>query len=99
MFYGCESLTIISGLYKLNTDECQDISCMFANCSSLKNFIDTFERPNYILLEISNNMVLWNTEKIKNMSYLFYGCQKLLSLPDISKWNTGTVTNLSSMFY
>jgi len=33
-----------------------------------------------------------------NMSYMLYWCEKLSSLPDISKWNINTVTNMSSMF-
>ena len=31
--------------------------------------------------------------------YMFYGCSSLLSLPDISKWNTNKVTNMSDMFF
>ena len=33
------------------------------------------------------------------MSYMFDGCKSLSSLPDISKWNTSNVTNMSDMFY
>ena len=32
------------------------------------------------------------------MSFMFSGCKSLLSLPDISKWNTNKVTNMSNMF-
>ena len=32
------------------------------------------------------------------MSYIFYKCLSLSSLPDISKWNTNNVTNMSYMF-
>ena len=32
------------------------------------------------------------------MSYMFGGCSSLLSLPDISKWNTDNITNMSYMF-
>jgi len=35
---------------------------------------------------------------ITNMSYMFYKCSSLLSLPDISKWNTNNVKNMSYMF-
>ena len=31
------------------------------------------------------------------MSYLFYKCKDLKSLPDISKWNTYNVTDMSCM--
>ena len=34
-----------------------------------------------------------------NLKYLFYKCSSLSSLPDISKWNTNNVTDMSSMFY
>jgi len=33
-----------------------------------------------------------------NMSSLFFDCEKLSSLPDISKWKTNNVTNMSSIF-
>ena len=33
------------------------------------------------------------------MNNMFSGCQLLLSLPDISKWNTSNVNNFSCMFY
>ena len=32
------------------------------------------------------------------MSYMFCGCKSLISLPDISKWNTSNVTDMSGMF-
>ena len=35
---------------------------------------------------------------ITNMSFMFYECNSLSSLPDISKWNTSNVNNMSYMF-
>ena len=35
---------------------------------------------------------------VTNMSYMFYECSSLISLPDISKWDTKNVTNMSYMF-
>ena len=32
------------------------------------------------------------------MNSMFSGCSSLQSLPDISKWNTKNVTNMSKMF-
>ena len=32
------------------------------------------------------------------MSFIFNNCESLISLPDISKWNTKNVTNMSFMF-
>ena len=33
------------------------------------------------------------------MSYMFYNCSSLTSLPDISKWDTSSVDNMSYMLY
>ena len=33
------------------------------------------------------------------MSFIFYGCKLLISLPDISKWNTSKVIYKSYLFY
>ena len=33
------------------------------------------------------------------MSNLFYECKSLVSLPDISKWNTVNVKAMDNMFY
>ena len=36
---------------------------------------------------------------VNNMSYMFYDCNNLSSLPDLSKWNTSNVNDMSYMFY
>ena len=36
--------------------------------------------------------------KINNMKSMFSGCESLISLPDISKWNTGNVKSMENMF-
>ena len=43
-------------------------------------------------------IILIETEKLTDMSYIFEGCSSLSSLPDISNWNTSNVTNMSFMF-
>ena len=45
------------------------------------------------------NIILKGINNITNMSYMFYECLSLSSLPDISKWDTNNVTDMSSMFY
>ena len=42
---------------------------------------------------------LTNINDITDMSYMFYHCSSLLSLPDISKWDTSNVTNMNSLFF
>ena len=36
---------------------------------------------------------------VNNMSYMFFGCSSLLSLPDISELNTNNVTSMGNMFF
>ena len=36
---------------------------------------------------------------ITDVSYMFFWSSSLLSLPDISKWNTSNIINMSHMFY
>ena len=38
-------------------------------------------------------------KNITNMSYMFHRCDRLKSLPDISKWNTQNVIDMNSIFY
>ena len=33
------------------------------------------------------------------MSYMFFNCNSLSSLPDLSKWNTDNVTKIDYIFY
>ncbi len=40
-----------------------------------------------------------NTNNVKNMSCLFYGCSSLSSLPDISKWNICKVIHIGCLFF
>ncbi len=36
---------------------------------------------------------------ITDMSYMFYGCQNLISVKNIANWDTINVTNMKSMFH
>ena len=45
------------------------------------------------------NVKLKGITNITNASGMFYECKSLLSLPDISKWNTSNITNMQLMFY
>ena len=83
IFYGCESLKLLSDISKLDTSNINNMSYLFYWC---KSFVS--------LPDISK----WNTSKVKDMQYMFYGCESLISLPDISKWNIINVIILNSMF-
>ena len=45
------------------------------------------------------DLILTNIDDITDMGYLFYHCSSLVSLPDISKWDTSNVTNMDSIFF
>ena len=53
---------------------------------------------NLTKLETITGLEYLNTEKVTNMSRMFYNCSKLTSF-DVSKFNTVNVTNMSRMFY
>jgi len=57
---------------------------MFERCSSLIS-----------LKGLSN----WKTNKVINMSYMFYECNLITNLDSLSEWDTSNVTNMSNMFY
>ena len=52
-----------------------------------------FNIPNNIKDELK--IKLRGIDEITNMSCIFYECSSLLSIPDISKWNTNNVINMS----
>jgi len=56
----------------------------------------------YYITNYNNNILeikLKVIDNVTNMSYMFNECSSLISLPDISKWNTNNVTNMSHIFY
>ena len=63
-----------------------DISYMFYDCDTLISLSDNNE--------ISNIKIY-----INNTHCMFLRCISLISLPDISKWNTSNVKDMNSMFY
>ena len=52
----------------------------------------------YKSLHIMINKII-TKNNFTNLSYMFYNCSYLISLPDISQWNISQVFNLSYLFY
>ena len=71
-----------------DTSEPSAISLKSNNSISINDSLN----KEYILL---SNKIFCN---ITNMDSMFYGCSFLISLPDLSKFDTKNVTNMSSMF-
>ncbi len=91
-----EEITIFGMEFYLNNKD---------NC---KLFIDNIEIKFQYILKLNEiktknkNLLEIKLREIKpiiNMFGMFYRCKSLVSLPDISKWNTTQVTNMSNMFY
>ena len=87
-------------------------SFMFNNCSSLLTFElfnDIYEKEDTSLANKNNKYIgseeekkvyddyKWST-KISSMNEMFSNCSSLISLPDISKWDTSEVKNMSKIF-
>ncbi len=63
-FYGMASLTGITGMQYLNTEEVTSMASMFNGCSSLTSL----------------NLSKFDTGSVTSMNYMFYKCSKLTSL-------------------
>ena len=79
-----------------------DKSYMFEDCSSL---LSVFQKEKYYKKENSKYILYdkkyndkYTCSIIFNLSGMFYNCKSLMSLPDISKWNTNNINNMSGMF-
>ena len=73
---------------------------IFSNCSENAKRKDMdINHSNSTISDIKDNIIIHQYNYYSNMSEIFYNCRSLLSLPDISKWNTNNVEDISSMFY
>ena len=106
-----EDLSYINIIYDINKkNEDEDKIYIFGydfvknNINKCKMIIDNMEYEIREKYNIKNykynrlNIKLKGIDKISNMSYMFYRCSSLSSLPDISKWNTNNVTEMSFIF-
>ena len=87
-----------------------EINCGINNNNTLlKNYNERL--PNYSSISSNNNNSNYEIEKEdfqiyfpisffrpSDMSYMFYDCESLISLPDISIWDTSNVNNMSGIF-
>ena len=60
--------------------------------------INKIKDMNEIISKNELDLSKWNTNNITDMSYLFYNCSSLSSLPDISNWNTNNITDIVIYF-
>ena len=82
MFYGCSSLTSLN-LTNFKVNNVVTMNSMFAGCSILKT------------LDLWNNS---ETSNLKDMSYLFFGCNSLNYI-NLKSFHTTNVTKMDKAFY
>ncbi len=77
-----------------------DMSFMFNECIRLvsfseKPYLQDSQQENNIKINQLNPLINYN---VTNMSQMFDGCHSLISLPDISNWDTSNIINMSRIF-
>ena len=94
-------------IYKINKDESKLKIFGSKFVENNKNYLMMIDnkinkiKENHIINDkkIKNlKLLLFTDKEIKNMRSMFDGCIQLLSIPDISKWNTNNVSDISDMF-
>ena len=102
-----KDITEINIIYNINYETEINIfgyNFVVNNKNNCKMIIDNKEYEINVKCNVKNNnknilkIKLKGINNIIDMSDMFNGCSSLLSLPDISKWNTNNVTNMSGMF-
>lgn len=81
-FDGMTSLKTVSFIKNLSGKNLVDMSYMFNGCTAL-------EKLDLSKLDVS---------KVTTMAHAFDSCEKLVTIGDVSGWNTKNVTDMSSMF-
>ena len=79
----------IIDLNDIDTSKIIDMSQLFYD---VRRKVNT---GNFKKIDISE----WNVSNVKNMTYMFYNCNKLKYIGDISEWDVSKVKNMNSMFY
>ena len=108
-FAGQSTLTDITGLEYLHTDEVTSMSYMFDGCSALTELdLSTFNTANvqYMNSMFYNCQALrtldlssWDTGNVTNMTDMFRLCTSLETIYVGDGWNTDNVTLSSQMFW
>ena len=108
MFYNCEQLESVN-MAGWNPGSEVNFYGMFSGCRAIESVDMTgismtgatsfsYMFNNCIKLKTVAGINSWDTQNVKNMSYMFNGCDALEEL-DISNWNTNNTTDFQYMFY
>ena len=107
-FYGCDKLTNVIDVSRLDTSDVVDMQYMFSYCSLLFSLdLSDWDTSNVMNMQymfnnctslLSLDVTNFDTSKVTNMYSMFYNCRVLASL-DLSSFDTNKVTSMSYMFY
>ena len=107
-FQNCASLTTITGIEYLHTEDVTSTEGMFYGCSSLSSLdLSGFNTANVTNMSwmfygcsglTSLDLSHFDTQNVTNMGFMFCGCSSLTSL-DVSGFKTDNVTKMGSMFF
>ena len=98
MFYGCKNLKKIK-IFGFEFVEKNKNKCKIIYNNITKEITEYININENDIKKQNIEIKLIDIQNVTNMSYMFYDCYALTSLPDISKWDTKNVTNMSYMFY
>ena len=101
-----KDISEINIIYDINKDEINIFGVEFVenNKNKCKMVIDNIEyeiTEKYNVKNYNNSKLiikLKGIDNITNMNDMFDSCSSLISLPDISKWNTINVTDMGWIF-
>ena len=99
-----DEINIIYNIKDLNQVQLFDSIFIEKNKNNLKLIIDGKELELIGIYQLINNnenilkVKLKGITTVTDMSYIFRDCSSLISLPDISKWDTINVTDMSYIF-
>ena len=106
-FYDCFSLTSITGIENIKTDNVTDMSYMFCGCSILTSLdVSGFKTDNVTSMSCmfrgcsgltSLDLSSFKTDNVASMYGMFYGCSGLKSL-NVNTFKTDNVTDMRYMF-
>ena len=95
------SLDFINDSYNEYFSLCE--SDKFSNISNINNnlfyFSSSISNMSSITLKCISQPDISIFSKVKRMGSMFHGCKSLISLPDMSNWNTSNVWDMRYMFY
>ena len=107
-FQNCASLTTITGIEYLHTEDVTSTEGMFYGCSSLSSLdLSGFNTANVTNMSwmfygcsglTSLDLSHFDTQNVTNMGFMFCGCSSLTSL-DVSGFKTDNVTKMGCMFF